>query len=69
MAVRTLLEIEVFKHIVEKESITSHELANLTKADKILLGEVIHAGSFKDSTNFAQSVCSVFLVLLDMLWK
>ena len=69
MAVRTLLEIEVFKHIVEKETITSHELANLTKADKILLGEVIHARSFRDSTNVAQSVSSVFLLLLDMLWK
>jgi len=69
MAVRTLLEIEVFKHIVEKESITSQELANLTKADKILLGEVVHAEIFKDSTNVAQSVCSVFLLLLDMLRK
>ena len=38
MATRTLLELGVFRYIVEKEQITSQELADLTKADKILLG-------------------------------
>ena len=40
MATRTLLEIDVFKHIAEKGSISSQELANVTKADKLLLGKV-----------------------------
>jgi hypothetical protein len=38
MATRVLLELGVFKCIVEKEKITSQELADVTKAEKILLG-------------------------------
>ncbi|KAF2998612.1 hypothetical protein E8E13_007005 [Curvularia kusanoi] len=41
MATRTLLELGVFKHIVEKERITSQELATATKADKILLERLL----------------------------
>ncbi|KAF2624505.1 hypothetical protein BU25DRAFT_476194 [Macroventuria anomochaeta] len=41
MATRTLLELGVFRHIVEKECITSQELANLTKADEVLLGTAL----------------------------
>lgn len=40
MATRTLLELRVFKHIVERERVTSQELTGLTKADKILLGRL-----------------------------
>jgi len=38
MATRTLHELGVFKQIVEKGSVTSAELSQTTKADKILLG-------------------------------
>ena len=38
MAVRTLVELRVFRQIVEKGKVTSDELAEITKADKILLG-------------------------------
>jgi hypothetical protein len=38
MAIRTLLELGVFKHIAENGQITSQRLAEITKADKILLG-------------------------------
>lgn len=36
MASRSLLELGVFRHIVEKGQITSQELAGVTKADKIV---------------------------------
>ena len=67
MATRTLLEIEVFKHIVEKGSINSQELADVTKADKLLLGKVTNAGDFGASADVPQSVCSVFSLPLDTL--
>jgi hypothetical protein len=38
MATRTLVELGVFQQIVEKGSMTSAELAETTKADKVLLG-------------------------------
>jgi hypothetical protein len=38
MATRALLELGVFRLIVEKQRITSQELADATKAEKILLG-------------------------------
>jgi hypothetical protein len=40
MATRTLLELDVFKQIVNKERISSKELADATKADKILIGRI-----------------------------
>lgn len=41
MATRTLLELGVFKYIVDEGRITSHRLAALTKADKILLERLL----------------------------
>lgn len=38
MAMRTLHELGVFRQIAEKGSVTSTELSETTKADKILLG-------------------------------
>lgn len=67
MATRTLLEIDVFKHIAEKGSISSQELANVTKADKLLLGKVINAGDFGASADVPQSDFSVYSLLLAML--
>lgn len=67
MAARTLLELNVFRYIVEKEKITSQELANLTKADEILLGIHFNVGNSRDIADILQSVCSVSLPLQDML--
>ncbi|KAJ4335838.1 hypothetical protein N0V87_005820 [Didymella glomerata] len=41
MAARTLLELGVFKHIAEKGRITSQQLSEITKADKILLERLL----------------------------
>ncbi|KAJ8117929.1 hypothetical protein OPT61_g973 [Boeremia exigua] len=41
MATRTLLELNVFKYIVEEERITSQKLAGVTKADRILLERLL----------------------------
>ena len=38
MCMRVLVELGVFNHIVEKGKVTSAELAETTKADKVLLG-------------------------------
>lgn len=40
MATRILLELGVFRHIAEKGMLTSQQLAEITKADQILLGTV-----------------------------
>jgi len=40
MATRKLLELGVFQYIVEEGRITSQKLAEVTKADKILLGMI-----------------------------
>jgi hypothetical protein len=59
MATRALLELGVFKYIVEKESITSQELADVTKAEKVLLGMARTTLTLKASLMCFENVCSV----------
>lgn len=42
LAMRVLHELDVFKKIVDKGSVTSAELAHDTNADQVLLGEIGH---------------------------
>jgi hypothetical protein len=59
MATRALLELGVFRYIVEKESTTSQELADVTKAEKILLGMVRTPLTLKVLLICFENVCSV----------
>lgn len=65
MATRALLELGVFKYIVDKESTTSQELADVTKAEKILLGMARTPLTLKASLICFENVCSVLLLHQD----
>jgi hypothetical protein len=69
MATRALLELGVFKFIVEKERTTSQELADVTKAEKILLGMARTPLTPKASLMSFENVCSVLLLRQDMWWS
>jgi hypothetical protein len=67
MAARTLLELGVFKHIAEKGRITSQQLSEITKADKILLGIVIHPSLHAKLLTLSENVYSASLLRRAML--
>jgi hypothetical protein len=59
MATRVLLELGVFKYIAENESTTSQELADVTKAEKILLGMSKTQLTLKASLMFSERLLRV----------
>jgi len=67
MATRTLLELGVFKYIAEKGKITSQQLAEITKADQILLGKVILPSLHTMLLTLSENACFAFLLHRAML--